>query len=78
VLSESNTAAEMERKRGEYFASGVRLVWEFDVESRIVTVYTPDGSVNLLDSTRSLEGGDVLPGFVLALADLFSKLDQRG
>ncbi len=33
VLSESNTRAEMERKRGEYFAAGVRLVWEVDPES---------------------------------------------
>ncbi len=53
--------AEMERKRGEYFASGVRLIWEFDPELRVVDVYTPDGSV-----TRSrwlgqtLDGGDVL------------------
>ena len=30
VLSESNTKAEMERKRGEYFSSGVRLIWEID------------------------------------------------
>ena len=44
-LSESNTPAEMERKRGEYFASGVRLVWEVDPEARTVDVYTPDGAV---------------------------------
>ena len=78
VLSESNTPAEMGRKRGEYFASGVRMVWEFDTESRIVSVFTPDGNVTVLDSSRSLEGGEVLPGFTLALGDLFSKLDQRG
>lgn len=78
VLSKSNTPAEMERKRGEYFASGVRLLWEFDTESRIVSVFTPDGNVTVLDSSRSLEGGEVLPGFTLALGDLFSKLDQRG
>ena len=33
VLSESNTGPEMERKRGEYFAAGVRLIWEFDPDS---------------------------------------------
>jgi Uma2 family endonuclease len=78
VLSESNTPAEMERKRGEYFAAGVRLIWEFDTESRIVSVYASNGDVTVLDSSRNLEGGDVLPGFSLALGDLFSKLDQRG
>jgi Uma2 family endonuclease len=78
VLSDSNTPAEMERKRSEYFASTVRLIWEFDLELRVVTVYTPDGRITKLDSSRRLEGGDVLPGLSLALADLFSKLDQRG
>jgi Uma2 family endonuclease len=78
VLSESNTPAEMGRKRGEYFASGVRMVWEFDTQSRIVTVYAPDGNVLVLDSSGVLQGGDVLPGFTLVLRDLFAKLDQRG
>jgi Uma2 family endonuclease len=78
VLSESNTPAEMERKRGEYFTSGVRTVWEFDTESRILSVFTSDGNVSVLDSSEILQGGDVLPGFTLVLADLFAKLDQRG
>jgi Uma2 family endonuclease len=78
VLSESNTPAEMERKRGEYFAATVRLVWEFDLESRLVTVFTPDGAVAVLDRTKILEGGNVLPGFALPLRELFSKLDQHG
>ena len=78
VLSESNTPAEMERKRGEYFDSGVRLIWEADLELRVVTVFTLEGNVKILDGTRTLDGGDVLPGFTLPLDDLFSKLDQRG
>jgi Uma2 family endonuclease len=78
VLSESNTPAEMERKRGEYFESGVRLIWEFDTESRIVSVYASNGGVTVLDSSRNLEGGEVLPGLSLPLGELFSKLDQRG
>jgi Uma2 family endonuclease len=78
VLSESNTPAEMERKRAEYFASGVRLIWEFDVERRIVAVYAPEGGVTVLDASATLSGGDVLPGFTVALGDLFPKLDLRG
>jgi Uma2 family endonuclease len=78
VLSESNTPAEMERKRGEYFDSGVRLIWEADLELRVVTVFTREGNVTILDATRTLDGGDVLPGFTLPLDVLFSKLDQRG
>jgi Uma2 family endonuclease len=78
VLSESNTRAEMERKRTEYFAAGVRLIWEFDLDARIVTVYTRDGGAAVHGSSQSLEGGEVLPGFTLALGELFSKLDQHG
>jgi Uma2 family endonuclease len=34
VLSRSNTPGEMDRKREEYFAAGVLLVWEVDPEDR--------------------------------------------
>jgi Uma2 family endonuclease len=78
VLSESNTPPEMERKRSEYFASGVRLIWEFDLESRIVTVYTRAQGVAVYGSSQTLDGGEVLPGFTVVLNDLFSKLDQHG
>jgi len=78
VLSASNTQAEMERKRGEYFSSGVRLVWEIDPEARKVTVFTPDGAVALLDASQTLEGGAVLPGFTLKLSELFDELDRHG
>ncbi len=78
VLSGSNTKAEMERKRAEYFDAGVRLVWEVDPTTRIVSVYTPDGSVVRLDSSQTLDGGDVLPGFSLVLSELFAELDEEG
>jgi Uma2 family endonuclease len=78
VLSASNTKAEMERKRGEYFSSGVRLIWEFEPVPRTVTVYTPDGRVTVLGSSQTLDGADVLVGFSLQLGELFSKLEQHG
>jgi Uma2 family endonuclease len=78
VLSESNTLTEMERKRGEYFAAGVQLIWEVDPDTRTVVVYTPDGTVNRLNISQSLDGGVVLPGFVLEIGELFSELDRHG
>jgi Uma2 family endonuclease len=78
VLSESNTPAEMQRKRQEYFDAGVRLVWEIDPALRTVTVYTPDGTITVLDATQRLEGGEVLPGFALELSELFAELDEQG
>jgi Uma2 family endonuclease len=78
VLSESNTSPEMERKRREYFTSGVLLIWEFDHETRAVVVYTPDGSVTRLGASQTLNGGTVLPGFVLEIGEIFSELDRHG
>lgn len=78
ILSESNTAAEMERKRGEYFASGVRLIWEVDPETRTVAVYGPDRSVEILGASQRLDGRDVLPDFTLDLGEFFAELDRLG
>ncbi len=78
VLSDSNTTAEMERKRSEYFESGVRVIWEIDPALRTVHVYTPDRTATVLDSSQTLGGGDVLPGFTLLLSELFAELDEAG
>ena len=78
VLSESNTPAEMERKRAEYFDAGVQVIWEVDPAPRTVRVYTPDGLVNVLDASQTLDGGEVLPGFSLVVGDLFAELDEQG
>lgn len=76
VLSESNTRAEMERKRREYFEAGVRLLWLVDLDARVVTVFTGPEESFTLDQTQTLDGGAVLPGFTLPLAGLFAELDE--
>lgn len=75
VLSEGNTALEMERKLREYFLAGVRLVWLIDPHKRQAKVFTsPDGPGTTLDQTQAVGGGEMLPGFSLPLADLFARL----
>ena len=78
VLSRSNTKAEMARKRREYFAAGVRLVWEVDPRARTVAVYHSAEEATFLDVAATLDGGEVLPGFEIPLADLFDELDRQG
>ncbi len=74
VLSRSNTPREVARKLGEYFRGGVRLVWVIDHRRRAADVYTaPDAKVTI-DAAGALDGGDVLPGFRVPLAELFAKL----
>jgi Uma2 family endonuclease len=77
VLSKSNTPAEMKRKRREYFDSGVRVVWEVNPKRCKVSVFTPEGRIAVLDSSQRLDGGAILPGFVLELSELFGELDRH-
>jgi Uma2 family endonuclease len=78
VLSRSNTKKEMARKRREYFQAGVRLVWEVDPRARTVAVYEGPERPTILEVGQTLDGGEVLPGFALTLADLFADLDRQG
>jgi Uma2 family endonuclease len=71
VLSKSNTPGEMRRKLREYFDAGVRLVWFIDPATRSATVYTAPDQSTAIPAAGMLSGGDVLPGFQVALADLF-------
>jgi Uma2 family endonuclease len=75
VLSVSNTRAEMERKRREYFASGTQLVWLVDPRSETVAVYTDPTAHTTLTTADTLNGGAVLPGFSVPVTELFSYLD---
>lgn len=77
VLSDGNTPREMEKKLHEYLTAGVELVWYVDPASRTVMVYRPDATSTLLKSTDDLTGETVLPGFRIAVADLFKSLPKK-
>jgi Uma2 family endonuclease len=72
VLSESNTVAEITRKREQFFAKGCRLFWVIDPQTQTADVYTSTTRVKHLDASGTLEGGKVLPGFSLPLAQVFA------
>ena len=72
VMSPTNTYPEMLQRTAIYLEAGVRLVWIVDPARQRVTVHAPDGDSRILEAGDELDGGDVLPGFTLALADLFA------
>jgi len=76
VLSTSNTAGEMKRKRREYFGAGCKLVWIVDPAAQNVSVFTSEEESVVLDENAELTGGTVLPGFSLEIAKLFAALDR--
>jgi Uma2 family endonuclease len=77
VLSRKNTVREMERKREEYFAAGVKLVWMVDPNRRTITVFTSPEEFREYALSDTLDGGLILPGFSLSLEKLFAELDQQ-
>ena len=75
VLSISNTYSEMSRKRREYFHAGVELLWMVDHRSRTVTVFRSPQDALIVAEGQTLDGGKVLPGWQVDVAELFSRLD---
>jgi len=76
VLSESNTPAEMDIKRRDFFRAGTSLVWQIDPRARSAEVFTSPSERQVFDSSSVLDGGTVLPGFTLSLAEVFGELDR--
>ena len=77
VLSPSNTRAEIDRKLNEFFAIGTKLAWVIDPATRLTRVHTSVARFKVLTATGVLDGGRVLPGFKLPLADLFAATRPR-
>lgn len=55
----------------EYLSAGVSMVWVVEPSRKLVTVHTPDLKAQTLTVEGELDGGDVLPGFRLKVADIF-------
>ncbi|MGI8550903.1 MAG: Uma2 family endonuclease [Dehalococcoidia bacterium] len=59
-----------------YLQHGVRAVWVIDPAAKVVLVLRPGFDTITLTLDDQLEGGDVLPGFGIALRDLFTRLQS--
>lgn len=62
----------MADKAAYYLANAVRMVWLVYPEKQLVEVLTPDDR-HLLNDADTLDGGSVLPGFSLAIRDIFAE-----
>jgi Uma2 family endonuclease len=72
IISPNDGFSKLDEKVDAYLADGVRLVWLLDPQRRKAIVYTPDAEQPhyLLRDAR-LDGDDILPGFSVALTQLF-------
>lgn len=78
VLSPWNSRREMDEKATEYLEAGARLVWIVDPARRRVTIHRPEREPHHLGPGDCVDGGDVLPGFVLPVEGVFVPPDQVG
>jgi Uma2 family endonuclease len=70
VISPSDLFSDVIKKVRAYLRYGTRLVWVVDPEEQIVMVYTPSMTFTV-GIEGALDGGEVLPGFKLAVRDIF-------
>lgn len=76
VVSQTNTAEEIDGKITDYFAAGVHLVWVLYPDSGRVYVYESPTRVHGLEKTDELDGGSVLPNFRLPIQTLFAAVEK--
>ncbi|MCC5613650.1 Uma2 family endonuclease [Nostoc sp. CHAB 5836] len=72
LRSASDSLKTVQQKMQEYIDNGVRLGWLIDPQNQRVEIYRPGKDVEVLQSPTSLSGEDVLPGFVLDLAQILN------
>ena len=71
VVSPTDRAEEALGKIREYFEAGARAAWVVYPKERVIYLYDSFTSVRILTHADVLEGGAIVPGFRLPLAELF-------
>jgi Uma2 family endonuclease len=72
VLSPSDRASEVLAKVQDWLDAGCGAVWVVDPATRTLTVYRGRSGVEVFRPGDELPGGDLLPGFRLAVAEIFA------
>jgi len=72
VVSPTDNVEELEQKIAEYFRAGVQLVWVVHPTRSKIHVYQSPTQITVLSKNDVLDAGTVVPGFHLALTELFT------
>lgn len=75
VRSPSNSARDIAERIEDFRRAGTRVFWVVDPAKRTVVVHEGQAPPRELGVGDVLEGGEVLPGFAVTVARVFSKLD---
>jgi Uma2 family endonuclease len=71
IGSPSDSRNDLQAKAAQYLAAGVPNVWLIEYRTRTLTWITAGGQERVFGVSDVLDGGDLIPGFKLAIADIF-------
>ena len=71
VISPNDRYSEVNEKVADYLAAGTRMVVVVNPRNRTVNVHTPDNTITL-EMGDTLDGGEVVPGWQMPVADMFT------
>lgn len=77
VVSPTDLAADVQKKADDYIRAGVALVWVVFPRTRTVQIMRGDGSTAIAHAGQTLTGELVLPGFEVAIDNLFVDLEEE-
>ena len=72
VLSPDDRPREVREKIAEWLEAGTKAVWVVDPRKRTVALHEPGAEPRVLREADTLRGGEVLPGFAVAVRDIFA------
>jgi Uma2 family endonuclease len=72
VISPGDSHVEVEEKVFDWLEAGTRMVLTINPRKRSVTVYRSLADITVLTEKDILDGGEVVPGFRLAVRDVFA------
>jgi Uma2 family endonuclease len=79
VASPNDEAGELQGKVREWIDGGAKRVWVVYPDQQEITVHYPDRTARTYGRGESVPGEEIIPGFALALDDLFSvEIEQSG
>ena len=76
VVSPNDKADDLEEKLAQFREAGIPLIWVIYPGTRSAHILTQSARIEVR-SSGVLDGGDILPGFSLSLAELFAGLDEE-
>ena len=71
VLSPGETGPKTKKKVAQWLQYGAQQVWIVNSKNETVTIYRSSGDSITFGHEETLEADDLLPGFRVAVADIF-------